>query len=222
MLNLLISSCMCVQFVGASCDITNSQSCYVSYAYLDGTHVAGDVSTETIALSNVSTGVPLQMPGFLFGCMNNDTVSFSSTGLVDGIAGFGRGPNSLPSQLAKTSTSNVFSYCLVPYDAATTLTSSLLFGVPNPFPNMVYTPILPIGQTAYWVNMTGISINGTDLGIPSLSFQFNYTTLDGGVIFDSGTTLMFLAPDILAAVVKVPPRIPTLEVSVQRASLCTL
>jgi len=195
-----------LQFNSASC-VDSARSCQVSYGYGDGSAIAGDISTDTVALSNSDDGVAWETPEFLFGCMNNDTVSFGSSDLVDGLVGFGRGPNSLPSQLTQSSVNNVFSYCLVPYTAATTLTSALLLGITSPraaygLP-LVYTPILTNEETFYWVSMTGISINGTDLDIPSSSFQYNATTGGGGVIFDSGTTLLILQQAILTTVVEV-------------------
>jgi hypothetical protein len=67
------------------------------------------MSTETIAFGNTTEG-GLGISNFIFGCMDNDTASF---GTVDGLAGFSRKKNSLPSQLNKFTSSNVFLYCLV-------------------------------------------------------------------------------------------------------------
>jgi len=190
-----------LQFASASC-VDSSRSCQVSYAYADGSAIQGVISTETIALSNSLSGVAWETPDVLFGCMNNDTVSFGS---VDGLVGFGRGPNSLPSQLTQSTANNVFSYCLVPYTAATTLTSALLLGETSPGASyslpLVYTPILTYSETFYAVSMTGISVNGTELDIPSSTFQ--KANANGGVIFDSGTALLVLQEGILTTVVEV-------------------
>ena len=160
-----------VQFAGIpSCD--SSRSCHISYAYVDGSAIAGVLSTETMAVSNSLTGVLRESDSFLFGCMNNDTGSFA---MVDGLAGFGRGPNSLPSQLTQSTAGNVFSYCLVPYTASTVLTSSMLFGVSGLA--MVHTPVLTYNEYSYWVNMTGISVDGSELGIPSTAICFNLAVL---------------------------------------------
>jgi hypothetical protein len=105
---------------------------------------------------------------------------------------------------------NVFSYCLVPSTAATTLTSSLVFGVSNPNASkLAYTPMLSPGVkdiTAYYVNMTGISVNGTDVRVPSTAFEYNSTSGDSGVIFDSGTTIFHLKRDVFTKVLKVLSR----------------
>lgn len=167
--------------------------------YADQSAIQGVISTETVALSNTLSGVAWKTPDVLFGCMNNDTGVFGS---VDGLVGFGRGPNSLPSQLTQSTANNVFSYCLVPYTAATTLTSALLLG--KTFAGaLVYTPILTYDQSSYGVCMTAINVNGRELDIPSSAFQYNATTRNGGVIFDSGTQFLYLQEGILSTVVEV-------------------
>jgi hypothetical protein len=191
---------------GAACDSANA--CHLTYGYVDGSGIQGTLSTETISLSNSTEMIsPPHVPDFLFGCMNNDT---SGYGYVDGLAGFGRGPISLPRQFSESSSLNVFSYCLVPSTAATTLTSSLVFGVSNPNASkLAYTPMLSPGVkdiTAYYVNMTGISVNGTDVRVPSTAFEYNSTSGDSGVIFDSGTTIFHLKRDVFTKVLKVLSR----------------
>jgi len=129
--------------------------------------------------------------------MNNNTHSF---GRVDGLVGFNRGVFSLPSQLSALNSVNVFSYCLVPYDVSTTLTSTLIFGVPDTTNNLqlVYTPILN-NDYSYWVNMTGIAINGVDV---SVSTESN-SSQSIGTKFDSGTTYIKLSQDIYSVVTQV-------------------
>ena len=140
--------------------------------------------------------------------MNNDTASF---GTVDGIAGFDRNPISLPSQLSKLTSSKMFSFCLLPAGVQSVPYSNLLFGASANFDGLqlLYTPILniPDNSTAqfwYWVNMTGISINGIAVSIPRAPLEWNETTLSGGTFFDSGTSYLNLSPDIFTAVVQVP------------------
>ena len=188
-----------MQFGVDLCDA--HKNCHISYAYgTVGSHIAGTLSTETIAFSNTSEG-QLGISNFAFGCMDNDTASF---GYVDGLAGFGRGSSSLPSQLSKLTSFNVFSYCLAPFLLSTNLTSPLLFGASNSNGlDLVYTPLVNNPFTYYWVNMTGISINGTAVSIPEASFQLNLTTFVGGTIFDSGTSLLTFTQDIYNPVLQV-------------------
>jgi hypothetical protein len=162
------------------------------------------LSTETISFSNTTEG-EMGISNFIFGCMNNDTASF---GTFDGIAGFDRGQNSLPNQLSKLTSSNVFSYCLVPFVSATTLTSPLLFGASNSHGlRLEYTPLLTIDDnlfgTFYTVNMTGISVNGTAVSLPTVPLEWNATARSGGTIFDSGTTYLTFPTDIYTPFVQV-------------------
>jgi hypothetical protein len=69
----------------------------------------------------------------------------------------------------------------------------------------VYTPILtyPDFPSFYWINMTGISINGTAVRLPEASLVHNSTSSHGGTVFDSGTTYTTFTEDIARAVLEV-------------------
>jgi hypothetical protein len=196
--------------------------CEISYAYgTPGSGIAGVLSTETISFSNTTEG-QLGISNFRFGCMNNDTSSF---GTVDGLVGFGRGPLSLPSQLSQLTSFNVFSYCLVPFIDAANLTSPLLFGASNSKGlDLVYTPILsyPDVPTEYWVNLTGISINGTAVRISDASLVHNSTSHFGGTIFDSGTPLTIFTEGIgrtVVQVITIPSHVLDRKLSITALSL---
>ncbi|KAG0616827.1 hypothetical protein M758_5G144400 [Ceratodon purpureus] len=174
---------------------STTKTCRIDYGYVDGSFVSGTLTTETITLSNTAGANPVAS-GFVMGCMNNN----SETGFdnFDGIIGFGRGTFSLPSQFSTIAYLRVFSYCLVPFAATTTQTSSMLFGTSDPANalGLVYTPLLDIGTTNYYVNMTGISLNGEPLDILPSAFQYIKSTDSGGVIFDSGNTVTRFGPDV--------------------------
>jgi len=193
-----------LQFTGgAGCD--GHGNCHITYGYgTSESGIAGVLSTETIAFGNTTEG-ELGISNFVFGCMDNDTASF---GTFDGLAGFSRRLNSLPSQLSKLTSSNVFSYCLIPSIYTANLTSPLLFGASNSNGlRLAYTPVLTIDDvlysTFYTVNMTGIRINGTAVSIPTAPLEFNATARSGGTIFDSGTSDLVFNEDIYTPVVKV-------------------
>jgi hypothetical protein len=192
-----------LQFNGASCN--GHGNCQIEYNYgTPGSGIEGVLSTETIAFGNTTEG-EMGISNFIFGCMDNDTATF---GTFDGLAGFDRGQNSLPSQLSKLTSSNVFSYCLVPLYSATTSTSPLLFGASNSHGlRLEYTPLLSIDNfffsTFYMVNMTGISVNGAAVSIPTAPLELNETSGSGGTIFDSGTSLLFFTTDIYTPFVQV-------------------
>jgi hypothetical protein len=190
-------------------------NCNITYAYgTPGSRIAGVLSTETITFGNTTEGA-LGISNFIFGCMDNDTASF---GTFDGLAGFSRRQNSLPSQLSKLTSSEVFSYCLVPFFSAANSTSTLLFGASNSNGlQLVYTPLLSVDDVVYslfyMVNITGISINGTAVSIPIAPFEFNATTRSGGTFFDSGTSFLVFSEDIYTPVVEVTISSHILDIS---------
>ena len=180
------------------------RNCHIADTYeTPGSFVSGTLSTETIAFSNTTEG-QLGISNFIFGCMNNDSSTFGES---DGYAGFSRGLYSLPSQLSKLTSFNVFSYFLVPIFSSN-LTSSLLFGASNSHGlELVYTPLLDIPDVLYYqfylVNMTGISINKVAVSIPKALLKWNSTSRSGGTIFDSGGSLVTLLPGVFEPVVEV-------------------
>jgi hypothetical protein len=155
--------------------------------------------TESITLLNTAGANPVAS-GFIVGCMDNNTGLFDG---YDGIVGFGRGSYSFPSQMSQIAYLPVFSYCLVPFGASTTNTSTMTFGASDPTNalGLVYTPILYGSElTYYFVNMTGISVNGVAVSNISASlFEYDTTDGTGGVIFDSGTTDTNFAPQVFNA-----------------------
>jgi hypothetical protein len=192
-----------LQFGGAGCN--GHGNCHIEYAYgTPGSGIEGVLSTETIAFGNTTEG-EMGISNFIFSCMDNDIANF---GTFDGLAGFSRRQNSLPSQLSELTISNVFSYCLVPFLSATTSTSPLLFGASNSHGlRLEYTPLLSVDDilfsTFYMVNMTGIRVNGTAVSIPTAPLEFNTTARSSGTIFDSRTTYLIFIEDICTPFVQV-------------------
>jgi hypothetical protein len=82
---------------------------------------------------------------------------------------------------------------------------------------LVYTPLLSfddgIFSTFYAVNMTGISVNGTAVSIPTAPLVFNATEGSGGTIFDSGTSYLSLDETIYTPVVQVTASSHILNIS---------
>ncbi|CAN6362749.1 unnamed protein product [Urochloa humidicola] len=149
--------------------------CDYRYSYglaNDGHHYSqGYMGTETFTLGDVA------VKSVGFGCTN---MSEGNYGTGSGLVGLGRGKVSLVSQLGV----GAFSYCLIAPDD-TAKASPLLFGDMATLagPGVETTPLLP-SNVFYAVNLKSISIG-------------NVTTpgTDGrdGIVFDSGTTLTYLA-----------------------------
>ncbi|KAJ0079062.1 hypothetical protein Patl1_22913 [Pistacia atlantica] len=103
---------------------------------------------------------------------------------ISGIMGLDLHPNSLASQL-----SNVFSYCIVPYDDDFPFDVHphiLRFGAdvyfpPYPIPTTHYVSVA--GTNSYYLRLLDISVGGSRLNFPRGTFEPS----SSGVFIDSGT-----------------------------------
>ncbi|EEF38595.1 probable aspartyl protease At4g16563 [Ricinus communis] len=176
------------------CD-NNSRNCSQicpPYLILYGSGTTGGVAlSETLHLHG------LIVPNFLVGC------SVFSSRQPAGIAGFGRGPSSLPSQLGLTK----FSYCLLSHKFDDTQESSSLVldsqsDSDKKTAALMYTPLVknpkvqdkPAFSVYYYVSLRRISIGGRSVKIP-----YKYLSPDkdgnGGTIIDSGTTFTYMSTE---------------------------
>ncbi|VFQ98973.1 unnamed protein product [Cuscuta campestris] len=162
----------------------------------------GSGSTGGIALVETLEFPRRKIPNFLVGC------SVSSIRQPAGIAGFGRGPVSLPVQLRL----DRFSYCLVSHRFDDARRSSSLVmergrdsGVENR--NLSWTPFLKNPQVAgrdalsvyYYVKLKKITVGGVKVRIPYQNLSPD-SKGNGGTIVDSGTTFTYLTHDLFEAV----------------------
>ncbi|CAL4922375.1 unnamed protein product [Urochloa decumbens] len=178
---LPITSC------GAGADASPSpgnQTCAYGYSYGDGSVTIGILVSDTFTFPDAGTAVP----DLAFGCGVNNTGIFKSN--ETGIAGFGRGALSLPSQLKADN----FSYCFT--DIKGTAPSPVQIDLPaNLFssdPAAVQTVTLiqnpDTNPSLYYLPLTGITVGSTHLPITA-----NGT---GGTIIDSGTGMTSLPHDV--------------------------
>ncbi|CAH9134482.1 unnamed protein product [Cuscuta epithymum] len=164
--------------------------------------IYGSGSTGGLALVESLTLPGKKVPNFLVGC------SVFSARQPAGIAGFGRGPTSLPAQLGLTR----FSYCLVPHRFDDTGKSSSLAMETGSVAgqrtgNLSRTPFLKNPQVAgrdplsvyYYVNLRKISIGGVKVKIPHKHISPDLRG-NGGTIVDSGSSFTFLTHDVFEAV----------------------
>lgn len=181
--------------MASTCD----PNCHYQYQYGDNSSTSGELSRDTITLTD-STNTSTEIANFAFGCGTDNQGSFQP---ADGIVGLGQGALSFNTQISTLSSySDTFSYCLVAFTATTSTSSYLDFGA-NPTNStttssatdlvLAYTSILTNINfpTYYYVPMTGISVNGVDLGLLTAAFELDING-NGGVILDSGTTLTYL------------------------------
>uniref|UniRef100_A0A0E0KT91 Peptidase A1 domain-containing protein n=1 Tax=Oryza punctata TaxID=4537 RepID=A0A0E0KT91_ORYPU len=168
------------------------------YAYGDGSLVAN------LRSGRVGLAASMAVENFTFACAH--------TALAEpvGVAGFGRGPLSLPAQLAP-SLSGRFSYCLVSHSfRADRLIrpSPLILGrspdaaaIGASETDFVYTPLLhnPKHPYFYSVALEAVSVGGKRIQAQP---ELGYVDRDGngGMVVDSGTTFTMLPSDTFARV----------------------
>ncbi|KAL3628155.1 hypothetical protein CASFOL_027201 [Castilleja foliolosa] len=160
----------------------------------------GSGSTTGLLLSESLNLPEKPVDNFVVGC------SVFSTRLPAGIAGFGRGPESLPSQMGLKR----FSYCLVShkFDDNTTASSELVLsgGGKSKHGETKYTPFRispnssnPAFHDYYYVTLRHITVGGVNIKAP-YKFLVADDEGNGGAIIDSGTTFTFLEKDVFELV----------------------
>ncbi|KAF7849318.1 hypothetical protein BT93_L0980 [Corymbia citriodora subsp. variegata] len=157
----------------------SDSTCVYKVTYADGSFSLGFFATETLTLTPTDV-----ITNFEFGCGEDNEGTFNG---FAGLLGLARDPVSFLEQSA-SQYGQYFSYCLPPLSSCT---GYLTFGRGmNTSPSLNFTPMLTVGQTSlyYGINITGISVAGNPLSIPSTVFS------NSGTILDSGTTLTYLPP----------------------------
>ncbi|CAK9184684.1 unnamed protein product [Ilex paraguariensis] len=161
-------------------------------------------STGGIALVETLNFPGRKVQDFLVGC------SLFSSHQPAGIAGFGRGLSSLPTQLGVKK----FSYCLLShkFDDTKKISSLVLDSESDSgkktrdlsYTPLIKNPVVP-GKHAfsvyYYVGLRQITVGGHKVKIP-----YKYLSPDsvgnGGTIIDSGTTFTYLSSNVFELVIK--------------------
>ncbi|XP_071901221.1 protein ASPARTIC PROTEASE IN GUARD CELL 1-like [Coffea arabica] len=149
--------------------------CTYEASYGDNSSTTGEFATETVSFRGSGSADKVAI-----GCGHANQGGF---GGAAGILGLGGTPVGFPSQIRATS----FSYCLVDMDSNSS--SSLEFNSAPPG-DSVFVPLIinPIIQVYYYVELTGVTINGEKVSIPPSDYQIDQDG-GGGIIIDSGTTI---------------------------------
>ncbi|KAK7839893.1 protein aspartic protease in guard cell 1 [Quercus suber] len=150
-------------------------SCLYQVSYGDGSFTVGDFVTETLSFGNSGS-----INTIALGCGHDNEGLFVGAA---GLLGLGGGPLSLTSQTKASS----FSYCLVDRDSGRS--STLEFNSAPPA-DSVTTNLLKNSKldTFYYVGLTGMSVGGQAVSIPTSLFQLDASG-NGGIIVDSGTAI---------------------------------
>nr|XP_015629501.2 aspartic proteinase nepenthesin-1 [Oryza sativa Japonica Group] len=199
---LSLTSCdstLCQGLPVASCGSPKfwpNQTCVYTYSYGDKSVTTGFLEVDKFTF----VGAGASVPGVAFGCglFNNGVFKSNETG----IAGFGRGPLSLPSQLKVGN----FSHCFTTITGA--IPSTVLLDLPaDLFSNgqgaVQTTPLIQYAKneanpTLYYLSLKGITVGSTRLPVPESAFALTNGT--GGTIIDSGTSITSLPPQVYQVV----------------------
>ncbi|KAM1107777.1 hypothetical protein EV1_004464 [Malus domestica] len=162
-----------------------------AYTYGAGGVVQGTLSRDTLRVHGISTTpnniVTMEIPKFCFGCIG------STYREPIGIAGFGRGALSLPSQLGFLHKG--FSHCFLAFKYANNpnVSSPLVVGdvAISSKENLQFTPMLksPMYPNNYYIGIEAITIGNASAvtQVPSSLREFD-SQGNGGLLIDSGTT----------------------------------
>ncbi|KAL2461648.1 Protein ASPARTIC PROTEASE IN GUARD CELL 1 [Abeliophyllum distichum] len=168
-------TCQAAQCTSLEVSACRTDTCLYQVSYGDGSYTVGDFVTET-----VSFGTSGSVANVAVGCGHDNEGLFVGAA---GLLGLGGGSLSLPSQIKATS----FSYCLVDRDANSA--STLEFNSARPGDSVI-APLLKNSRmgTFFYVGLTGLSVGGQMLEIPTSTFEID-SDGRGGIIVDSGTAV---------------------------------
>lgn len=160
-----------------------------AYTYGDGV-VAGTLTRDILRVHASNPNSTREVPRFCFGCVS------ATYREPIGIAGFGKGPLSLPSQLGFLQKG--FSHCFLPFKFANNpnISSPLIVGdlAIASKEYLQFTPMLksPTYPNFYYIGLESITLgNSTQTQVPLSLREFD-SYGNGGMIIDSGTTYTHL------------------------------
>lgn len=193
-----IAGCSLTTLLRATC----SRPC-PSFAYTYGQgDVLGSLTRDTLKVHGTSPGKTWQIPNFCFGCVG------STYREPIGIAGFGRGPLSLPFQLGFLHKG--FSHCFLPFKFANNpnISSPLVVGdvAVSVKENLQFTPMLKsfMYPNYYYIGLEAITVgNGSAAAEVPLSLREFDSLGNGGMLIDSGTTYTHLPEPLYSQLVSV-------------------
>ncbi|KAL7102547.1 hypothetical protein ACP275_08G126700 [Erythranthe tilingii] len=180
----------------AGCSLTTllRSTCYrpcppFAYTYGEGV-VAGTLTRDTLRVHATTNSISRDIPRFCFGCVG------STYREPIGIAGFGKGPLSLPSQLGFLHKG--FSHCFLPFKYANNpnISSPLVVGdlAISSKEYMQFTPMLksPIMYpNYYYIGLEAVTVGNVSTA-PQVTLREFDSFGNGGMIIDSGTTYTHL------------------------------
>lgn len=161
---------------------SRDKKCRYEVVYGDQSQTDGALARDTLTLTQSDV-----LPGFVFGCGEQDTGLF---GRADGLVGLGREKVSLSSQAASKYGAG-FSYCLPSSPSAA---GYLSLGGPAPA-NARFTAMETRHDSPsfYYVRLVGVKVAGRTVRVSPIVFSA------AGTVIDSGTVITRLPPRVYAA-----------------------
>ncbi|KAF8103667.1 hypothetical protein N665_0186s0035 [Sinapis alba] len=171
--SLTCSSPQCTSLRASLC---RSDKCLYQVRYGDGSSTVGEYATDTMTF-----GTSGKVDNVALGCGRDNEGLFTGAA---GLLGLGGGALSMTSQIKAKS----FSYCLVDRDSGKS--SSLDFNSVQIGAGDATAPLLRNSKidTFYYVGLSGFSVGGQQVSIPSPVFAVDASGA-GGVILDCGTAI---------------------------------
>ncbi|KDP33484.1 hypothetical protein JCGZ_07055 [Jatropha curcas] len=176
--NISCRSQLCTS-TGGGRSICSSSTCAYGVQYGDGSYSAGFLGQDKLTLGKKDS-----YDKFYFGCGQDIEGLF---GKADGLLGLGRDKLSIVSQTA-SKYKKLFSYCL----PTASSTGYLSFGA-SQSKSAKFVPLLTTSSDFYYLSLTGITVGGQKLSIPTSVFS------TAGTIIDSGTVITRLPPAAYSA-----------------------
>ncbi|KAF8097385.1 hypothetical protein N665_0290s0043 [Sinapis alba] len=171
--SLTCSAPKCASLEVSTC---RSNKCLYQVSYGDGSYTVGEYATDTVTFGNSG-----KVNDVGLGCGHDNQGLFVGAA---GLLGLGGGALSMTNQINATS----FSYCLVDRDSGNS--SSLDFNSVQIGDGDATAPLLRNSKidTFYYLGLSGFSVGGEKVEIPSSVFEVDATGA-GGVILDCGTAV---------------------------------
>jgi hypothetical protein len=162
--------------------------CLYTYFYGDKSVTTGKIYRDTFTFQQAANGKFSAVPNLRFGCGMFNTGDFGSN--VSGIAGFGRGTLSLPSQLKV----GRFSHCFT--TIVDSRPSPVFLGTPDNLKAQATGPVQSTPfvrssdptNTFYYLSLKGITVGKTRLPFDASAFALKGDG-SGGTIIDSGSAV---------------------------------
>ncbi|KAJ0249158.1 Protein ASPARTIC PROTEASE IN GUARD CELL 1 [Hirschfeldia incana] len=169
-------TCAAPQCASLEVSACRSNKCLYQVSYGDGSFTVGEYATDTVTFGNSG-----KVNDVALGCGHDNEGLFTGAA---GLLGLGGGALSMTNQINATS----FSYCLVDRDSGNS--SSLDFNSVQIGDGDATAPLLKNSKidTFYYVGLSGFSVGGEKVSIPSSVFEVDAKGA-GGVILDCGTAV---------------------------------